>query len=585
MSNDVDIKFAGDSKSVQKALDQMQAKFDRLERRLEKMQKVSKQFGGQTKTSFDQGTGAIGRMGVKLGGMMSLMTIFKESVRAVGREWEDTVKKQEAAYNAVMEPAEAIAGVKLNFVPDKTLSRKNLEGEVLKLAEEIHQPVAQVARSLAGVLSAKGDLTAMQGFELVRQAGRLKIMDPDFNSQIAESAGDIAKRERIEDPRILLGSLINMQAAARPKQLDKLGKNLLPGIIAMRNFGFTFEQAAELGATITQLSGDSEGEQTGTALPGFAQKLKDFVPKRATKGKFRGQYVASDARGEFTIPDEQVAAFEKAMAESPNDIFGIFQKSPELRRAFEKELSGSLRAKVRQPFISVLRGDKEAIKVFKNSQKIINPLGSTLGKMFEEQVAFQGSGEIQATSEAKHKMASNLEISQLKDVHAQRFEVARQALTKTLENIDRPGIDFYDNWVQKNRLNTTFRMMEGKLAEGKTTPAPELVAANILEGIATKKDPKSTFAADMSASHVEMLKKQIAFLKEEAEKRGDLVPAQKSSFFSKVSKQFFGGDEKTRDPQMDEQTQLLRQIAEQGKDSGRPVVTQRKTAKLSRGNN
>lgn len=607
MSNDVDIKFAADSKSVQRSLDMMQGKLDRTQRRLEKMSVVSRQAARHTSRSFNQGTQSITSMGAKVTGVIGSLMAFKGVVRAIGDEFEATAKKQEAARVATLAPAQSLRMAKLNFNPDQTMGTKDFDPAVLALAKSESAPVEVVATALSDALSAKGSATNKQVFEAVRQALKVAPEDAGFAKTLAGGFLDIAKFSGVKDISHIPGMLLQTQSASRVTDPGKVGENLLPGIAGLVAKGDTPEQAAELVSALTQLGIEKKGETTSTAAISLGGQLMDFVPKRATKGKFKGQLVGKDSQGEFGIPDSQFSQFDAA--KSPTDRIKVLHQSPELQRAF---ISGSsFEKKMEEPIRQMIRGTQKAQKEWQTSQNLIQAPGPHQAKVFREKIAFADSGELIDSLKADQELKARTEAHQLGDTPTQRFAFARKTVEETLSKIDRPGWDKPLNEAQLMSLDLVFKQQAAKLAgdgyaSGQVIGPPELAAARTLEFVNTE---GGTLLGDsMSESDKEFLKEAIESLKKRGKQRGNIYPGNQLEEHENlmevrerlgVPKNFTGPTfdpaaqanagrnvgNQTKDPQVEETNAILNKISDKLDAPRPPRQTERRSARLSRGAN
>lgn len=590
MSNNIDITFSADDKSAQAALDRMQNKLNQTERKLEKLRTVSRNVSRENRSGFDQSTAAIGRMTSRLTGMMAGMFSLQKAVRAIGQEWEETARKQEASRIATLEPAQAIREARIAFVPDKTLKDSQLEQVIQNLAKETRSETKTVAIALQTAFSAKGSQTNQVAVEAVRQALR---MDPSNPAQAAILAGrflDVAKFSGSTDIRANAGFIQNVQSASRVTTSEKVGANIVPAIGGMTFLGDTPEQGAELLAAATQLLGDEQGRISANAVLTLGNQLKEFIPQRAKTGKFRGQYVAKDQRfGEFAIPESQFKEFEKAT--STQERIAVMQRNEELRRAFIA--TASFQTKPEQQMLGLLRADPRAVEELRQARETIKPIGTGQRALFEEKIAQLEGGKLQSNLTAEQEFKAREESLLLGNTPSQRFAFARSSVERVMANIDRPGIDKAQNDAVKLALNVAIKDAETKLAQGKAVGPPERAAAAALRQLRTK--PFFWGEGEMSREHLQYLQQEIKKLEEEGLKRGNVLPEYQTKAQEKmmrdrdaagVSRNFMGPVQSSGVQQeMSEQTKVLKEISGKLDQPTTPRQTERPSSRLSRGSN
>lgn len=559
MSNDVDITIAGDAKEVERALEKMNAKLQKVELRLEKMRQVSQKTSRTTKDGFDQVSSSIGGIPGKIAGMVSAFASVRSAVRLIGEEWDAVKRKQEAARLATLEPAQAVREARIAFVPDQTLPDSKLDDLISSVAKETRAPVKNVAIALQTAFSAKGSLSNQVAVDAVRQALRLDPANPEQAATLAGRFLDVAKFSGSKDIQANAGFIQNVQSASRVTTSEKVGANLVPAIGGGVNFGDTPEQSAELLAAITQLMGDEEGRLSANAFLKLGGQLKDFVPQRAKTGKLKGLLTGKDPFGEFAIPDSQFDEFRKAT--STKERLLAIQKAPELQRAFIG--SSSFEEKSKQQALSLVRGDEKAMDELRKAEETINPIGPNQRTLFRKKIKQLDEGKLQQTLTSQQELEANKESRLLSDTVGQRISTARKTIEETLGLIDRPGIDKPLNSALLFTFDAAMRQRQEAMQKGEDFGSPERAAARALELIPRK---GGLISGDMSASDSKFIDDQVEFLRRRAETLGEIRVEKKKP---KVTPK--GESNEVSAMGSEETNRLLKQISE--KLGGVPTST------------
>jgi len=209
--------------------------------------------------------------------------------------------------------------------------------------------------------------------------------------------------------------------------LEKVGANLLPGIISVSQQGDSPEQAAELAVTMTKLMTDAEGRLTRTAVTNMSARMADFVPEE--KGK--------DNRGKFEVPQNQIDAYEKA--KNTTERIAVMQQSPELARQFFSQYTfdAASAASVK----ALLTGTNVARAQYAAAQQQIKPLDDNQVKTFEDKVSRIEGGTFQPLVRAEEQSNINISAARLSDRKGQLLGAAREIMEKTMIDIGAGPLD------------------------------------------------------------------------------------------------------------------------------------------------
>lgn len=423
-------------------LQKMEERLDRAARSAERVGRSGRQAGRETESAFQAAVRQTFLLTGALTGVGGVVSGILQAVQTLRREHEELVNRQKAAEFRTLTGAEAVRRARVAFIPDATLADQDLESTLQGIGQRTRSQIQTVAAATTSAFSAKGDLSNQVALQAVEQALRLLPEDLETATTLSGRALDIAKLTGSRDIAANIGFIQNVQQAARVTSLEKVGATSVRAINAVVQAGGTAEQGAELFAAATQLTGDEEGRLTSTGVARLAEQLSKFVPQRVAREKDPdfGRFRAKDARGEFLIPDQQVAAFDAAA--DPLARLQVLNRSAELQRAFLAQ--ASFDASVAPTMRALIQGTPEALDQLRQAQQTIRPIaGNEAGQraLFEEKVQQLERGRFQPVLTARQRQQVALEQFEL-DPQAAAAQTARESLQTVFRKINFAGIDF-----------------------------------------------------------------------------------------------------------------------------------------------
>lgn len=341
--------------------------------------------------------------------------------RQINAEHKDLMRRNRESQVSSRTFGEQMRLTRIAFTEDDTLKNKDLEQVTQQVSKNTQTDANIIGDAMTDAFSAKGALTNQDAVNAIEAAFSLLPNNLDSGKTLASRAMDISNATGEKDMKAIVGFLQNIQNTARITTLEKVGRNLVPAINALKASGDTPEQAAEVVVTLTKLMSDAKGELSKTASINLATRLGNFVPDR--KGK--------DKRGDFQIPQSQIDSFEAA--KSTTERIDVLQKSPELRRDF---IGNNPFAAESSEFVKMLlEGNKEAMAQFRATQKGINPLDANQVQAFNKKLTEISGGTFQAQVDAKERGDVNLQEFQLKDKTGQDIAAAEGILNQALGQV------------------------------------------------------------------------------------------------------------------------------------------------------
>lgn len=575
MSNNVDITFAARDKETQQVIDKMNDRLQKVEARLEKMKKVSKEASTEASTGFSKSNEVMGRMSATITGAISGLLSMRAAVRAIGEEWDATAKKQNAVRMASLDPAMALRSAIFAMEDDATVTGATLESKLTEIAKKNKVDFGIAARVFEQASSAKGSGTNQDVINAMEASFAKGVTNESEAATLAIRNLNLSKVSGTTDMAVNMGIQQELGSASMVKDFEAIGESLVPAVIGLTKLGATVEEASELVSATTHMITDKEGDVAARSIQILAQQVMSFQPERETKGKFRGKFASKDAGGEFAVPDSQVDQF--LGSDRLMERIKTLQESPELQRAFmSRMVPGSLHlpTKGEESLRGLLRGDeREVLELQKAQQSIIGPATeenqAKLAAKFRDKISIMDSTQLNQALEFEQQQKSAQQLAMLRDSTGRRAAEAREALTQTLDNVDLPG---FDTVFRKAIMPAFETSMKKVVAEGGT---PEFAAARALELTPIRAPKGDPFADDMSPEDIAELDEAIERMKNLGRKRGPIQSAE--------SRATAGTGQ--RDPQMDEQTQVLKEISTKLSPSAAPRQTERPASRVSRGAN
>lgn len=455
MTQTTKIEMTANDQGVLAALDKQGRAMDKLADKLMKVEKAGERGSGKVKSGFDQAGKAITGAAQQLLGFGSVLGGIGLLVTTIKKEMEDLRRRDQEAKASQMTAGEAVRAARINFVPDASLQDKDLEAALQKVADKTRTPIGSVATAFGSAASAKGSLTNSQAMQAVEAAFTLQPGNLGTGVELGSRSLDIAKLAPGISPQAAVGFMLNLQSAARVTELPRLGANAPSAIAASAALGDTPEQGAELFATMTSLLSDAMGSVSATAQKTLVSRLSEFVPTLAGK----------DAKGEFTVPIDQLEAFNAVT--NPTARMEVLQKSPELRRDFLAR--NPFGAEVSVGIERLLSGEAGALAEFQQARQVINPLDARQEEAFTAKLAELEGGQFQPVLTAQQQTAQLKEQALLSNSLGGLRAASRDALLSGMDAAGMPWMDRkaaewrFDLTAGKQPVETAINQLQGQI--------------------------------------------------------------------------------------------------------------------------
>lgn len=495
--NNVDISITGDDAEALRMWQRQLKQIDKQEAKLKKMGIAGKNAGMYLKKGFSESQGSLQNMNVSLTKTLALFGGLSTGVNLFKRNYAELLKYQQNREVEGRTFGEQMRQTRVNFSEDATLKNQDLEREIRAVGGRTKTDAKLVAAAVSDAFSAKGGLTNQDALNAVEAAFALQPNNLEAAQTTAARALDVANRSGNKNMKENVGFMQNIAGTARVTQLPLVGKNLLPAISAIQNFGDTPEQSAEMVVTLNKMLEDDTGATTGTAAKALAGRLKNFVPKKNAK----------DDLGKFTVPQEQIDAFNQA--QNTTERVKVAQQNPELARAFfaENPFATEYDAIIKQ-YLSKNKGTQE---IQQYVEKSILPLGKEQGKVFQQKLDEINAGQKQALVEAAEANKANVQELRLSDTMSGLQSASKNLVDSALE--ESPS-----NWMKRQAAWLTHEAFRGFDFYGNGENANPVLRDNeFLRGLrlrsaqtAGENDPYTKFLDEQVKTSDKLVQKYVA---------------------------------------------------------------------------
>lgn len=472
--NKVNIEVSTTDKNTENVLNRIERSVDKTEAKLAKLEKTGKRSGKSVKAGFDSSLATIGKFSGALTGVGSAIGGIAATAALINEQHEALIRREKERSVVSQNFGQVMRGVRIAFNEDATLSDKDLESNIQKLAKDTRTNPNIFGTALIDTFSAKGSRTNQDALNAQVAAFQLTPGKLEDGRTIAARALDLANNFGVEDMKANVGFMQNIQNSARLTSLEKVGSNLLPGVISTTAFGDTPEQAAEIGVTLTKLMTDAEGRNTRTAMIAMAQQLADFVPDQKARERNEKERlkIAQGKKGKLVdleIPEEQTAEFESA--KTTTERISVMQKFPKLQQQF---LSGASFEKTAVKAVErLLTGTEVALQQLKTTREQIRPLDLDQVKTFNEKLKSIEHGQFETGLRAVEESRANTTNVQLKDRASSLKGSARKIFEETIQNVSEfPGtqtkLHFFRDLLGKSQRKSSIETLIDTLEAEKT---------------------------------------------------------------------------------------------------------------------
>ncbi len=356
--------------------------------------------------------GALAGIGGAAGAIMLIASRLKQ-------EYQHLVDQQQRAKIAQMTVGEARAFALVNR--PQGMSPKDLD----KLVKDVstrkgyEMPAARVWQLSAGMLSGKGGLDKKQYEAAFREGARLGSIAGEGLDITAYGGAiaDVMKQTGGKDARAAGGLLMQFGTASRVVDPAKQAAALIKTMSAGPAFGFKQEEAAELTAAISQLSGDVEGATSATSV----NRLMQTVTKMRSTG-------VSTGKRKIKLTKRGMAGFTELQ-----DIFQTLSQDEQDALLSNMQLG---KAGSRGAIMQLIRRTQPAKKAMSAAQKEITAYGPGTAKTWEGYFDAVKTGPHEVVRGMHRKRKSTVETLKLKNIKGAIASELREGMAEIFENVE-----------------------------------------------------------------------------------------------------------------------------------------------------
>lgn len=421
------------------------------------VERLNKELNESDSTSKIESTAKALLAGASAAGLLRM------GLRAINDELDLQFEKSRKVAGLQRSYAEKSREMRDNFKEDATIgSIEDLDKTVAGISERTGIDPEVVVDAMTAGLGQRGERTNKEVADTVEQAIRYSRTDAGKAVELTQRSLMLSNLTGVSDMKSVMGFMAEASNASAIPSIEKYGATGARAINDAIRRGASPEQAAELFATINKGMGDVEGNRSATATTQLVEQLSSFVPEAG----------GEDARGKFSIPIDQRAAFEAA--KSPLEKLSVMQASPQLRRAFLGKGGASFETAAQATVEGLLSADPKIMALMNEAQGKVPALKAGLGGAFDKEVDRLDSGPlanaaiVQQAGEAGVKRGAMGNIAGGKAGTTAELLFGDSGLYNN-PNIDLPGLDSLERWKAKKSYQARIAMGATAEEAGTTT--------------------------------------------------------------------------------------------------------------------
>jgi len=446
------------------------------------------QVGDSVEDLGETSTSAFAGMMSGIGGAIGAVFSLKKALELLNAEYEKSLSLQERSKNSAITYQQAMQDLRQNFSPDESLGWEGLDREVMRIAQASGVSTTVAAQSLGGALSTKGDKSNAWAVDATLAALQI-TRNPADAAALAESTGDYSRFGESQDQKAIQGFLGEAQKASIIKSVPQLSRQSVAAVAAGAELGLSTEEAMELFATVGNLSNDKTGEQTKTAMVTFFEQVGRSFKIDSTQRK-----------------DTELSGLYDQFMALPQDYhqrMDFLQSNPKLKDAFISKMQGGAAAGV------ALRG------LLNNDEKWQREYGNVTAQVPSLNAANDAANRQSFDETARHVRGLDTPQGRIADAEA------RAKVNEEIQNLLRSSIEggigemrtIFDDAIKNNNLkgpdsvvdfarNLSLRIREQFQNE-------EDAILDEMKGIRTYVKPEDQPTFDLQLQEVEKLQNSV----------------------------------------------------------------------------
>lgn len=280
MADDVKLTFTGNSADAEKAIAQLERKYDALEQKIKRSGAVSKKVADESAMSFAKMGQAITSSASALTGISGPADVASAAWRVATNEVNTYLERTKRAASASATYAQTLEQLYINAVGDPSFPDLATADKTVKnISGKTGVEPKDVAAALNVGIATKGNLPAGADVEMVDKV--LSLIPLSTGSHEGMVTGGLGLQKAIPGTSSEegLGFLLRAAGTSHVASNEEFVKNAVPAILGGIATDETKDArgSAAIYNTITQLSGDVHGRRSRTAVLGFEAQAKEFL--------------------------------------------------------------------------------------------------------------------------------------------------------------------------------------------------------------------------------------------------------------------------------------------------------------------
>lgn len=444
----VQFKFTGDDKDVQRALDNMEKKYNALIATTKKGTDETKKMAAEAKKVFDdtrtpqeqyikrmeqlnalvkqgaidqatfgraannagqelrESTEAGGSMvGVAVKAAAAWITVGN-ALKLVNNEMRNRIELDKKSGDAVKTQAQIREQIYLNLGTATPAQQQAILGKAAQISKARNVPLSSVEAAIPGLTSSQGRLTDPQMMGNLDTAVRAAPNSPETMAAMAMGLNNTARLTGSTDPRENFGFQLGLGRSAQIKSLADINEYMIRAANSVKKYGGTASDAGALVSVLSTGMNDSSGRMSSTASTNVADDLAKFFKR-----------------------DKSV--------KSTDDAIHRLQKDSRLRDKFMEE--GSFESAAKMPILELLTGGSDMAAMYEQ-RKGEMPTGAAAVKMAEGYFAGQQRDKILQAAAVDRSMKATAERFHLDNVVEAERSYTREGIQEVLQASGQSGL-------------------------------------------------------------------------------------------------------------------------------------------------
>lgn len=430
MADDIKMRFAGDSADAERAIAQLERKYEGLENRIKRLTQEMKDKRREGVQGFDALAQGAQRFGTALTGIGGPLDAVLQAINLAKTEWDDLIRRQEKSRDENVKYAHAVESMAINIFGDKTLTLPAAKRHVEQISARTGVAPSVVAEAIGTGASARGHLPAGDVPPAVEAVLRTIPQLVESHALLTGVVLDVRKDVPKASPGDVIGFAQAMMSQSRVTTMRDLAQHAMPGVVGLAKLegGANYRDNAALMASLTQASNDFSGRTSRTAGVALALQLREFLKGNAeldtTAKRIAFMQQTPEARNAFLYGGEfqgkRGAGLQMNVTGEGGEQFQIGTD----RASFERKMFPAIEA--------ILTQGSQAAKNLESARRAIPELlGASVAN--EEFIAGKNADPTIMFAEREMKMQQASTRGRLRDLRGASRASIRSAMDEALQ--------------------------------------------------------------------------------------------------------------------------------------------------------